>query len=300
MAAKATRFKGAALFLGLWGGVVGADSAWATGIGLDTGTPVSTTNVLTREEEESGWKLLFNGKDLSGWRVRDSAAMPTGWKVADTSMAYGGRGPTSILSTEEYGDFELTMDWKVGFGADAGVYFRVWNEKDVPSHVAPEAQLTDNLLNPQAMEPKRSAGACTHLYAPTRDATLPTGQFNSLRVVAVGTRIEHWINGSKVVVYDIGNDDWKSRLARSPLSAYPDLGSGARGYIGLQQSSTSVRFRNIKIRSLGMAIAILPSKAAVGAHPRKGARQQGGMMISEFWGIRDVKGRTMRFMVAGK
>lgn len=300
MGAKATRFKKAALFLGLWGGVVGANSARAAGMGLETETPVFTTNALTREEEESGWKLLFNGKDLSGWRVRDSVAMPTGWMVMDTSLAYAGRGPSTILSTEEYGDFELTMDWKVGMGADAGLYFRVWNEKDVPSHVAPEAQLTDNLLNPQAMEPKRSAGACTHLYAPSKDATLPAGQFNSLRVVAVGPRIEHWINGSKVVTYIIGNDDWKSRLARSPLGDYPDLGSRARGYIGLQQATTNIRFRNIKIRSYGMPMGILPRNAAMAVGARSAPRQRVGMLISEFWGVRDVKGRAMPFMVAGK
>lgn len=257
-------------------------------------------NALTREEEETGWKLLFNGKDLSGWRIRDSAAAPTGWVIRDSALSYGGKGPTSILSTEAYGDFELTMEWKVGIGDDAGVYLRVWNEKSAPSRVSPEVQLVDNLFNTAGMEPKQSAGACNNLYPPAFDATSPLGQWNRLKVVANGKKVTHWLNDRKVVEYEIGSEDWKNRLARSTLKDYPDLGSGDRGFVGLQQVSMSTRFRNLKIRPLGMAIGVLArgSKAPAG---KRGAGIRGlAWMSSGDMGARDLQGRAPALQVTGK
>ena len=296
---NATRSIRAALFLGFWGGVVGAVPVLAGEVESASETSVFlSNNALTQDEVEEGWKLLFNGKDLSGWHLRESAAQPAGWTVADASIAYGGKGSTSILSEESFGDFELTMDWKVGAGADAGVFLRVWNEKEDPSHLGPEVQLTDNLLNSQAMEPKRSAGACTHLYAPSQDATLPVGLFNKLRVVVIGPKVEHWINGTKVVSYQLGGEDWENRLARSPLKAYTGLGSGPQGFIGLQQVSTSIRFRNIKIRPLGGAMGILPRKSIAGKSTVP--RFLAGVMITEFWGARDARGRAAAALKTGK
>lgn len=295
MTAVATRSVGAALFLGLLGGGACAGGARAAEAEVAfVSALLPSPNSLTREEEETGWRLLFNGKDLSGWRVRDSAVAPSGWVVRDSALAFGGKGPTSILSTEAFGDFELTMDWKVGMGADAGIFLRVWNEKDVPSHVSPEVQLVDNLFNTAGMEPKQSAGACNYLYAPASDATSPVGQWNHLKVSAVGNKVVHWLNDRKVVEYEIGSEDWKNRLSRSALKAYPELGSGARGFIGLQQVSTTSRFRNLKVRPLGIAIGVLPRQRDL----RMKERSADGLasmewMTSGRWGIRDLMGRSL-------
>lgn len=293
------------MFLGLMGGEAGAGGAQAAGSDSEI-TPVRayTPNFLTREEEEAGWRLLFNGTDLSGWRLRDTSAAPTNWAVRDSALAYGGNGSTTILSTEAYGDFELNLDWRLGIGDDAGVFLRVWNEKEIVSHVSPEVQLVDNLWNTAGMEPKQSAGACTHLYAPSSDATKSLGQWNHLRVQAVGGKVTHWINDRKVVEYEIGGEDWKNRLARSPLKAYPDLGSGDRGHIALQQSSATVRFRNVKVRPLGIAISIARRSARASASPGFRAADPGFQRITLFQaalgGPRDARGRSIAFERAGR
>lgn len=288
MTAVATRSLGAALFLGLIGGGAGAH---ARPVEMESPAAISVPNKLTPDEEVKGWKLLFNGKDLSGWRVRDSATAPAGWVIRDTALAYAGKGPTSILSTEAYGDFELTLEWKVGIAGDAGLYLRVWNEKVVPSRSAPEVQLVDNFWNTSAMEPKQSAGACMHLYPPSADMTRPVGQWNRLRVVAVGKKVEHWLNDSKVVEYEIGSEDWKSRLARSPLKSYQDLGAEPRGFLGLQQTGITTRLRNIKIRPLGMAMGVIARQ--------RPADQARAAWATGLWidpvrpasGLRDARGR---------
>jgi hypothetical protein len=248
---------------------------------------------LTREEEETGWRLLFNGSDLSGWRLRDTSAAPTNWIVRDSALSFGGKGSTAILSTEAFGDFELTLDWRLGVGDDAGIFLRVWNEKDVPSHVSPEVQLVDNLWNVSGMEPKQSAGACTHLYAPAFDATSPLGQWNHIKVVAVGGKVTHWLNDRKVVDYEIGGEDWRSRLARSPLKAYPKLGSGERGFIALQQSSTSVRFRNVKIRPLGQAMGILGRGREARLRADRGQGRPFAFVAGAAGNYRDLRGRAL-------
>lgn len=299
MTSKAARPLWAALVLGLWGAARGADEAPSAGVSADidpTSQVLALTNALTPDEESAGWKLLFNGSDLSGWRAQDSSASPSNWTIRDTSLTYTGRGPTSILSTEAFGDFELTLDWKVGKGDDAGIYFRIQDESQPPGKVAPEVQLIDNRWNIQAMEPKRSAGACTHLYAPSRDATLPVNSFNRLRVVAVGGQVQHWLNGQKVVEYVIGSEDWNSRLAKSPLAGSPALGASPRGYLGLQQTSSTVRFRNIKIRPLGMALGIARARPARRAAPMEGVLR--GLLLSA-GGPHDIRGRSVKVTSAG-
>lgn len=295
MTAETTRSLGAALFLGLLAGEVCAGGAQA--VGAENASEFVSLNKLTPDEAQSGWKLLFNGNDLTGWRAQDSTPTPSGWVIRDTALSWNGTGPNAILSNEAFGDFELVMDWRVGRSGDAGIFLRVWNDKVDPSHVSPEVQLVDNLSNTAAMDPKNSAGACNHLYAPSQDATLEVGLWNRLRVVARGSRIEHWLNDAKVVDYEIGSADWKSRLGRSTLKSHGDLGTGERGYLALQSGTTS-RFRNMKIRPLGEPLGILSRGPA--ARRIRSAPASAGLWITAVWGARDAQGRSIRVGPEGK
>lgn len=289
MLSAATRHLGAML-LGLAGGETIAQTA---PVSTDFRAPaaqfsaVSMANALSPEEEEMGWVLLFNGKDLSGWRTSGSAPL-SDWSVRDSAIAYGGRGSGILLSAQAFSDFELVMEWKVGWGDDAGLFLRVWDESRPVAEVAPEFQIIDNRGSTLAMEPKRSAGACSHLYAPSHDASLPQGTYNQLRVVALGDRVEHWLNGSKVLEYAIGGPDWMSRLSRSPMKDHAGLGSSPHGHIGLQQADATVRFRNIKIRPLGAAAAIALRKPAAA---RKSPAGLPRLFHTSQSGLRDLRGR---------
>jgi hypothetical protein len=260
--------------------------------------PSEEPNTLTQEERDAGWKLMFNGQDLAGWRPPLSGTVaPTGWTILDGSIANTLNTYSSIVSTEVFDNFELSLEWKVGKGGNGGLFYRVWKEDADIQHVSPQAQIIDNEANIYGTDPNTWAGACAWLYPPAADMTRPVGEFNKIRIVVVNNHVEHWLNGTKVVEYVIGSADWKARLSRSPLSPYQDLGSGFRGRIGLQHLTNLVRFRNIKIRPMGIPQGVLSHRSA--RRPQLGARAwghfPGASSAGEFarLSVMDLKGRTL-------
>jgi hypothetical protein len=78
----------------------------------------------------------------------------------------------------------------------------------------------------------------------------PAGEWNTTRLLARGTHVEHWLNGQKVVEYEQGSPDWATRVAASKFAAWPMYGKAMKGHIGLQEHGGRAEFRNIKIREL--------------------------------------------------
>ena len=217
-------------------------------------------NALTDEEAAAGWQSLFNGRDLLGWRTPEAnqgnSPGLSGWGIRDSAITSLTGSEQAIVSRETFDNFELSLEWSVGTGGDGGVFLRVWKDDVNLRHISPQVQIIDNDANKFGADPNTWAGACAYLYPPSEDMTRPVGLFNHLKVLMVGGHVEHWLNGAKVVEYQIGNEDWKARLGKSMYKAYPDLGSGTRGYIGLQQLMASDRYRNIKIRALDPSTSI--------------------------------------------
>jgi len=214
-------------------------------------------NTLTEAEKTAGWKLLFDGKTTKGWRGYKMQSMPPGWVVTNGTLARiaggaGGKGAgggDDIVTTEDFENFELTLEWKLVPNGNSGVLYHVSEEPATAWHYAPEVQLLDNSAH-RTRNPKQLAAACYDLYAPTKDMTRPTGQWNELRVIVNGARAEHWLNGEKVTQYQIGSNDWKERVAQSKFKDRPKFATFKKGPICLQDHSDRVEFRNIKIRRL--------------------------------------------------
>jgi hypothetical protein len=116
-------------------------------------------------------------------------------------------------------------------------------------HVAPEMQILDNTKHPKR-DKRQHAGACHDIYAPSRDVTRPTGEWNQARLVVNGPHVEHWLNGEKLLEYELGSDDWNQRVAKSTFKDKPDFAKASKGHICLQEHSDRVEFRNIKLRPL--------------------------------------------------
>ena len=204
-------------------------------------------NTLSPAEVAAGWRLLFDGRTTTGWRRYRAGAPAAGWDVVDgelTRVSSGG----DIVTDEQFGDFELLLDWKVPPAGNSGLFFRATEAHAAIFESAPEVQILDNLGHPDGRTPLTSASANYGLHAPERDVTRPVGEWNSTRLVARGAHVEHWLNGVKVVDYDIGSADWLRRVAESKFRDWPDYGKAARGHIGLQDHGDRVAFRNIKIR----------------------------------------------------
>lgn len=213
-------------------------------------------NTLTEAEKAAGWKLLFDGKTTRGWRGYRMDEMPPGWTAVDGALVRlkggaGGKGAgggDDIVTTEEFENFDLSLEWKVVREGNSGLLYRVSEEPITAWHYAPEVQILDNSAHP-TRDKRQLAGACYDLYAPTKDVTRPPGEWNQMRVLVNGAHVEHWMNGEKILEYELGSDDWKARVANSKHKDRPKFGTFKKGLICLQDHTDRIEFRNIKIRS---------------------------------------------------
>jgi hypothetical protein len=208
-------------------------------------------NRLTKREKREGWKLLFDGKSTNGWRGFRGDGIPDVWKVTDGALVCSPNNGThggDIITVDRYGNFELAFEWKVSPGANSGVMYRVSESEEAPWMTGPEYQILDNERHSDGRNPKTSAASCYALFAPSEDRTKPVGQWNQARIVVVGNHVEHWLNGSKVVEYELGSKHWKKLVADSKFKEFPKFGKEPRGHIDLQFHGDEVYYRNLRIR----------------------------------------------------
>jgi hypothetical protein len=218
---------------------------------LTGGTTLMTArqaNTLTAEEKAAGWRLLFDGTTLSGWRGYRSPA-PAGWSAADGALARTGPGG-DLMTTDEFGDFELQLEWKVGPAGNSGIIYRVATGPERTYETGPEMQVLDNAKHADGKNPITSAGSNYALHAPVRDVTRPVGEWNAVRLVVRGAHVEHWLNGVKLLEYELWSPDWDARVKASKFATMPGYGRAKRGHIALQDHNDPVWYRNIRIRPL--------------------------------------------------
>jgi hypothetical protein len=207
-------------------------------------------NTLTAQEQSAGWKLLFDGKTTTGWRGYQQKTAPAGWQVVNGELTRTGEGG-DLVSADQYADFELAIDWKIAPNGNSGIFYRGLETQERLYYTAPEYQVLDNDGHPDAKNgPDRYAGANYALIAPSTQVCHPAGQWNSTRILARGAHLEHWLNGEKVVEYELWSPEWKALVANSKFKQWPSYGLAKSGYIGLQDHGNAVAFKNIKIRVL--------------------------------------------------
>jgi hypothetical protein len=212
-------------------------------------------NTLTDSEKADGYKLLFDGKTTTGWRNFKKDTISDGWKVNDGALCRVDKSAGDIVTTDEYDNFVLELDYKVPANANSGILYRVSEDQDRTWFTGVEFQLLDN-TNPHG-DPQKSGWAYA-LYKPAIDektgkpidATNPIGHWNHIKLVCDGNHIEHWMNGVKYVEYDIGSDDWNAHLAKSKFAKMPRFAKNAKGYLSLQGDHGNVCFANIKLKPL--------------------------------------------------
>lgn len=207
---------------------------------------------LTDDEKAQGWRLLFDGKTTAGWRGFKQKDCPAGWGVVEGTLrriAPGG----DIVTEEEFESFELSLDWRVEKGGNSGIFFGVTEDHDNVWETGPEYQILDNAGHKDGVDAKTSAGANYALHAPAKDLSRPAGEWNQARIRVDGTKVEHWMNGVKLLEYELGSPEWRALVAASKFGKMPDYGTRRRGRIALQDHGDAVEYRNIKIRTLGTA-----------------------------------------------
>ena len=212
--------------------------------------PASTIlNALTDAERSAGWRLLFDGKTTSGWRNYGKPAISDGWVVKDGALTRTGAGG-DIITADEFKNFELSIDWNIEPGGNSGIFYRAVEDGDEIYWNAVEVQVLDDAKHPDGQNPSESAGAAYDLYPAPRGHVNPGGQWNTARLVVNGNHVEQWLNGFKMVEYELGSRDWDSKVAGSKFAPHPRFGKNPQGHIGLQDHGNIVAYRNIKIRVL--------------------------------------------------
>lgn len=200
-------------------------------------------------QQASDWVSLFDGKTIAHWRGFKMATVPDGWRVIDGAITRTGDG-ADLVSREQYTNFEFEFEWKVPPGGNSGIMFRVTEALERTYHSGPEYQILDNARHADGKNPLTSAGANYALHAPTRDASRPVGEWNQGRLVVNGTRVQHWLNGEKVVEYELGTPQWAALVKASKFNEWPSYGREPRGHIVIQDHGDRVQFRNLRIRVL--------------------------------------------------
>ena len=204
----------------------------------------------------SGWTVLFDGETLDGWHGYNREDVPTGWSVEDGTLHFTPGGDDGDLITDaSYEDFELEMDWKVAACGNSGIFYTVEERPELGStwQTALEMQVLDNTCHSDARFPSHRAGALYDLYTPTEAVARPGGEWNRARIVFHEGRIEHWLNGQKIVEADMNAPDWTARIAASKFrneTDFPAYGTRRSGRIGVQDHGDPVWYRNIRIRRL--------------------------------------------------
>lgn len=213
----------------------------------------SPINTLTKKEIAEGWELLFDGVSLNNWKTFNGGEV-TGWRIIDGILHNSGVGSDhggDIITKKEYQNFELYLEWKVAPESNSGIFFHC--QEGIVNAIyesGPEYQLIDDKGWPTKLKDTQYSGANYDMHAPQNAEVAPLGEWNKTRLLVNGSHVEHWLNGRKVVEYELWSDDWKALKENSKWKEMPHYGAAKKGHIGLQDHGGLCMFRNIKIREL--------------------------------------------------
>lgn len=238
-------------------------------------------NTASDQVETSDWTYLFDGTTTNGWRAYNGETLPPGWIAKDSVLTFDTElgleqdytgGQDIIYSLEEFDNFELYLEWKIPAGGNSGIFYHLKEgiPEAGPPDISPEYQLIDDenyakihdlssyntsmgvTGDVSALQDWQKTGSDYAMYPAddTEKILYPTGEWNSSRIVFTPEKAEYWLNGIKVVSFVPWSEDWEARKDAGKWKDADLYGSFKKGYIGLQDHSSPIWFRNIKIRKL--------------------------------------------------
>jgi len=229
---------------------------FTSSIAFAQATPLNT---LTAAEQKAGWKLLFDGTSLRAWRGYQQTELPPEWMAVDGVMTKV-KNTNDIVTREQFGDFELVLDWKLPLRGNSGIFYRATEKETKVYWSAPEYQLAEDSLTPDSRNLLTSVGAVYGFYPSKRGVVRPAGEWNTTRVVCKGAHVEHWLNGTLIAQYELWSPEWQLKLRGDPgdptkkplkFAPYADFGMAKKGHIALQgDHNGALSMRNIRIREL--------------------------------------------------
>jgi len=217
----------------------------------DGGSAGESNSSEAEPETSSEWQVLFDGSSMDQWRGYRQEEMAPGWEIVDGAMTVTAPSHEGdIVTVQQFSNFELEFEWMVPEAGNSGIMFRVTEDLGAPYETGPEYQVLDDAHHTDGQATKNSAGSNYDIHPPSSNVVKAPGEWNTGRIVADGPHIEHWLNGEKIVEYELWTDEWKTDVAASKWIDFPDYGLRESGHIALQGDHTNASYRNMRIRVL--------------------------------------------------
>ena len=210
------------------------------------------------QAQEKRWSILFDGSSTDKFRGYNMKTLPESWKVEDGALiTLTGVPNVDLVTKQSYKDFELEFEWKVSIAGNSGVFFHMQESLSHESGNGNSPNWLDNFemqilddINFNDKEPKRSAGSLYDLITPQNKQLKPVGEYNLSKLLVNGNHVEHWLNGNKILEYEMGSDEMNKLLKESKFKNNPNYGKSMDGLIMFQHHGQKVWFKNIRIRRL--------------------------------------------------
>ena len=217
---------------------------------------VAALFVAPLSAQSDGFTPLFDGKTLNGWRgYKKADAADTRWKVENGTLTIpeidgkDTRGNRDIISTGTYDNFDLRWEWKAAPGANSGLkYFVLEDESSAIGH---EYQLIDDERHADAkIGPHRQTAAFYDVLPATERPIKPAGEWNTSQVIVKGMHVEHWLNGKRVLQYELDSPALRAAIAKSKFKDIARFGKPQKGHLLIQDHGNQVWYRNVRIKPL--------------------------------------------------
>ena len=217
----------------------------------EVGSGAVSPNTLSAREESDGWRLLFDGESTAGWRgFREEGFPDQGWEVRDGALVVAGGGGIDLISEEQFGNFQLDLEFKVTPVANSGIMYRVTEDRDATWFTGPEFQVLDDALFEGEPNPLHSVGALYDIAEAKNKVARTPGTWNHARITVDGWKVIHELNGFEVVRLGLTSSPGQIKLRNSKFADMEGFARAERGHIALQDHGDEVWYRSIKVRDL--------------------------------------------------
>jgi hypothetical protein len=202
-----------------------------------------------------GYISLFDRKTLNGWRTYQNKPADS-WSVKDGIIYCKGSSSdksdrrADLITINEFENFDLSLDWKISSQGNSGIMYMVTEQYPTAYLSGPEYQIIDDKNFPEKLEDWQKTAANYAMHTAPGAHPRPVGEWNNTRIIVSHGHVQHWLNGEKVVEYDLWTDDWNKRRAAGKWHDAPGYGMSKKGHIALQDHGSEAWFRNLKIKQL--------------------------------------------------
>ena len=240
----------------------------------------TSETVNPNAEPQNEWIYLFDGKSTDGWRAYNGNELPPGWVAKNGELTFDTEigleqdykgGKDIIYAAEEFENFEFYVEWKLPKGGNSGIFYHL--KENIPNmgapDISPEYQLIDDenyadihdltayntsvgFENPSQLHPLQQTASdyAMHAANASQKHLNPVGEWNSTKIVFTPEKVEHWLNGKMVLSFTPWTEEWHAKKNAGKWKDAALYGSFKKGYIGFQDHSSPIWFKNIKIKKL--------------------------------------------------